>query len=64
MKCYLYDVEDLGFKCKYCKQFFCIEHHLPIHHACPDIDQYLEKRKRAISYNLPKNKVIGGITKL
>jgi Zn-dependent protease len=63
MKCYLCDAEDLGFKCKYCKQFFCIEHRLPIHHACPDIDQYLEKRKRAISYNLPKNKVIGGITK-
>ena len=55
MKCYSCDAEDLGFKCKYCKQYFCIEHRLPLNHACPSIDQYLEKR--TISNNLQKKKV-------
>lgn len=61
MKCYSCDAEDLGFKCKYCKQYFCIEHRLPLNHACQSIDQYLEKR--TISNNLPKKKLINSITK-
>ena len=63
MKCYLCDIQDFVFKCNYCKQFFCGEHHLPNNHVCPAINQYLEKR-RAISYDkLPKNNLINNITK-
>ena len=64
MKCYLCEVEDFVFKCNYCKQFYCGEHRLPTNHICPAINEYLEKRRRAISYhNLPKNNLINSITK-
>jgi len=64
MKCYLCEVEDFVFKCNNCKEYFCSEHRLPITHLCPAIDQYLEKRKRAISYNnFPTNNLINSITK-
>jgi Zn-dependent protease len=64
MKCNLCEVEDFVFKCNYCKQYFCSEHRLPTNHLCTAIDQYLEKRKRAISYNnFSKNNLIYNITK-
>ena len=64
MKCYLCEGVDFVFKCNYCKQYFCSEHRLPTTHVCPAIDQYLEKRKMAISYNnLPKNNLINNIAK-
>jgi Zn-dependent protease len=64
MKCYLCEGEDFVFKCNYCKQYFCSDHRLPTNHVCPAIDQYLEKRKMAISYNnFPKNNLINNIAK-
>jgi len=33
------DIEGLPFKCHYCGQYFCAEHHLPENHECPGLSR-------------------------
>ena len=65
MKCNICSVEDFVFRCNYCNQFFCSEHRLPINHECIGINQYLENRKKSISYDrLHKNNPYHSITQI
>lgn len=45
--------EDLPFKCRYCKGYFCPEHRLPPNHNCVFINDYMrqpEKDKEFLEY--------------
>jgi len=41
-------VENMPFKCNFCKEQFCIEHRNPINHSCPFVNEYKKKRQNMI----------------
>ena len=34
------NLEGLGFKCRYCGEYFCIDHQLPENHSCQDLEDW------------------------
>jgi len=46
------NLEGLGFKCRYCGEYFCVEHQLPENHSCQGLDDWkagkLKKFKKEI----------------
>jgi len=46
------NLEGLGFKCRYCGEYFCVEHQLPENHACLGLDDWkagkLKKFKKEV----------------
>lgn len=60
------DLKGLPFKCRYCGEYFCVEHQLPENHACQGLDEWksgkLKKFKKDVSQ--PKRvRSISDITK-
>ena len=48
IKCsYCDKMENLPFKCNYCKEFFCSDHRNPIVHSCPFLSTYNKKSQDA-----------------
>lgn len=37
--------EQIPFKCKYCEEYFCSNHRIPINHSCPFVNVYKKKRQ-------------------
>lgn len=48
-------LENLQFKCNYCKEYFCSYHRNPINHFCPFLHIYNKKRQDAIFNNSGSN---------
>ena len=46
------NLEGLGFKCRYCGEYFCVDHQLPENHACSGLDDWkagkLKKFKKEV----------------
>lgn len=38
-------IENIPFKCNYCKDYFCNLHRNPINHLCPFVNEYKKKRQ-------------------
>ena len=63
------NLEGLGFKCRYCGEYFCVDHQLPENHACLGLEEWKagklkrfkkkvgpQKKAKTISEMIKRNK--------
>jgi len=58
-------LEGLPFKCRYCGEYFCVEHQLPENHACPGLDDWKAGKLKKFKKDVGPAKVrkVSDITK-
>lgn len=53
------ELKGLPYKCRYCGEYFCVDHQLPENHACPGLEDWkagkLKKLKKEVKK--PRKKV-------
>jgi hypothetical protein len=55
------NLEGLPFKCRYCGEYFCVDHQLPENHACTGLEDWkagkLKKFKKQVKKTERKSEV-------
>jgi len=52
------DLKGLPFKCRYCGEYFCVDHQLPENHACQGLDEWKSGKLKDFKKNVgPKKKM-------
>ena len=50
------NLEGLGFKCRYCGEYFCVDHQLPENHACWGLDDWKAGKLKKFKKEMKKSK--------
>ncbi|MBL7169513.1 MAG: hypothetical protein ISS48_00665 [Candidatus Aenigmarchaeota archaeon] len=54
------ELEELPFKCRYCGEYFCVDHQLPENHACSGLEDWkagkLKKFKKEVKISRKSTK--------